>query len=287
MSVPRRVVGFLALGLLAASQSGNIVRLGAAHPVAIAAWRLGLAALVLALAAGGQLRLLGGLRRGERALLLAAGAVLATHFFAWIAAVQQTTVANAALFFAVNPVITALAARLLFGERLGWRLFVSIAFGLAGVAVIGSGDLDLERSRLAGDLWALLSAALFSAYFLLGKRLRRSLPNLVYVSGMYGAAALVAWAALLLLGLPAVDYDSRTWLCFVLMALVPTLIGHTSFNSALKYLPAGRVAAATLTEPLLAGLGAWMAWNEPLTLRVGLGYALIVVSVSILVWDAR
>ena len=46
-----------------------------------------------------------------------AGAALATHFFAWIAAVQLSTVANAAVFFSVNPVIIALAGYFIFGER--------------------------------------------------------------------------------------------------------------------------------------------------------------------------
>ena len=53
---------------------------------------------------------------------------------------------------------------------------------------------------------------------------------------------------------PLASYSARNWLCFVLMALVPTILGHTSINSALRYIPAGRVALATLSEPPLAGL---------------------------------
>ncbi|MEE8410659.1 MAG: hypothetical protein V3T05_13745 [Myxococcota bacterium] len=41
-----RIYIFLAIGLVAASQSGNIIRIGDAHPVAIAAWRLLLASLL-------------------------------------------------------------------------------------------------------------------------------------------------------------------------------------------------------------------------------------------------
>ncbi|HSA22927.1 MAG TPA: EamA family transporter, partial [Myxococcota bacterium] len=93
-----KVYLILAFGLLAASQSGNIIRLGDAHPAVIAFYRLALAGLVMAALAGARLRQLASLTRAERLMLLLAGAALAGHLVLWIAAVQRTTVANAALF---------------------------------------------------------------------------------------------------------------------------------------------------------------------------------------------
>ncbi len=287
MSAPRHVYGFLVVGILAASQSGNIIRLGDASPVAIAAWRLLIAAVLLAPLAGSRLRELARLTKVEITLLVIAGATLAAHFFAWIAAVQMTTVANAAVFFAANPVITASAGYLFFGERVTRRLFVSIGFGVLGVVVLGLGDLTFDRGHVLGDMTALGCSFLFSAYFLLGKRLRRVLSTGTYVTGVYGVAAVFAFACMFALDLPLVDYSERTWLCFVLMALVPTMIGHTSFNSALRYIEAGRISAATLSEPLLAGLVAWVAWGEAVTGQGIAGYLLISVSVLVLVFERR
>jgi drug/metabolite transporter (DMT)-like permease len=156
MSVPRNVALFLGVGILAASQSGNLVRLADAHPVAIAAWRLGIASALLAPIAGRRLETLRRLDRREVGLLVLAALALAAHFFTWIAAVQHTSVANAAVFFAVNPVITAIAAHLLYGERLTRRLGLSIALGLLGVAAIGAADLGLRREQLFGDALAVL-----------------------------------------------------------------------------------------------------------------------------------
>lgn len=283
----RQAFVFLALGLLAASQSGNIIRLGEAHPAAIAAWRLLLAVLVLAPLAGRQLNQLARLTRGEWALLLVTGAALSAHFLTWIAAVQMTTVANAAIFFSINPVLTAIAAWFIFGERLGWQLFLSIGLGLAGVAVIGIGDFTLAGGSPGGDAMALLCAVLFTAYFLAGKRLRPKLDNRVYVTVVYGTAALVSFACFPFFDLPLLDYNAITWLCFVLMALVPTLIGHTSFNNALKHFDASRIAAATLVEPLLAGLVAFFAWGERVTGAGAAGYVLICLSVLALALEGR
>jgi drug/metabolite transporter (DMT)-like permease len=277
---------FLAVGLCAASQSGNLVRLGHAPAEAIAAWRLLMASAVLLPFAWRQRAALANLGRTDWAVLGLAGLALAAHLVTWIAGVQHTTVANAMLFFAVNPVFTALGARL-YGERATPRLLLSIALGLVGVAVIGVGDLSLARDQLPGDGLALLSAALFSAYFLLGKHVRKRLPNTLYVALLYGVAAIACFSLLAFEGAATLAYDPQTWLCFGLMALIPTLLGHSALNHALRWLPASRIAAATLVEPLLGGMVALLPWREPLTPAAGLGYTLIAASVLVLAGERR
>jgi drug/metabolite transporter (DMT)-like permease len=276
---------FLALGLVAASQSGNIVRLGEAPGVAIAAWRLVIATLVLAPFAWRQRRELRGLGGRDMGLVVLVGLILAAHFVAFIMGVQRTTVANAMLFFAINPVFTALAGWLLYRERVGPRLVASIALGVGGVAIMGWRDLSMSADHLVGDGLALLSALLFSAYFSLGKHLRRGLPNTLYVTCIYGVAAIPCLIALPLLGHPLLAYNAQTWLCFALMAAVPTLLGHSAMNNALRHIDASRVSTATLVEPLLGGLVAFWLWSEELGLATAGGYALIAGSVMVLLSD--
>jgi drug/metabolite transporter (DMT)-like permease len=285
MAVPRSLVLFLGVGLLAASQSGNLIRIGDASPAAIAAWRLLIASLLLAPLAGARLAELKGLDRRDWLLLGLAGVALAAHFLTWIAAVQKTTIANAATFYAINPVITAVASHLLFGERLGRRLLVSILVGLVGVAVIGGADMRFSREHLPGDALAVACSVLFTCYFLLGKRVREKLDNRAYVTVLYGIAAVVCFVVLVVLGQPVAHHSARSWLCFGLMALVPTMIGHTSLNYALRYLPAGRIATLSLAEPLLAGVVALFAWKEQLRLNTVAGYLLICASVVLVVLE--
>lgn len=282
---PRSVYLFLAIGLVAASQSGNLIRIGDAQPAAIAAWRLLLASLLMLPFGWRSLGQITDLSRRELGLLVLAGLALAGHLISWIAAVQHTTVANASVFFAVNPVITAAAAYLVFGERVSPRLAVAVLLGIAGVTVIGAHDLDVSLRSLTGDLLALLCSALFTLYFLAGKPVLRKLDSGAYVSAVYGVAGLTSMAALVALGGPVVDYSARNWMCFVLMALVPTMIGHTAFNHSLRHLDASRVSAATLSEPAMAGLVAWWAWGEPLTGATLVGYVLISSSVLALAFD--
>ncbi len=284
--LPFHVV-FLALGLVAASQSGNIIRIGEAPAIAIAGWRLVLASLVLAPFAWRQRRELRGLSRRDAVLLGVVGLALAAHFVTWIAGVQRTTVANAMLFFAINPLFTATAGRCFFGERVGRRLLLSIALGIAGVAVMVASDLTISREHLLGDGLALLSALLFSVYFVLGRHLRRGLSNTLYVGVIYGLAAVPCLLALPLLGLPVLGYGPTDWLCFGLMAAVPTLLGHSAMNHALRHIDVATVSTATLVEPLLGGLVALWLWSEPLGAAAGVGYALIATSVLVLVTRTR
>ncbi len=283
MTTPRHAWVWWILGLVATSQSGNIIRLGHASPAAITAWRLAFAVLLLVPFAWPGLGQLRRLKPRHWALLGLAGAGLATHWFAWIAAVQQGTVANAAVFFSVNPVVIATAGFLFFGERVGLRLWLSIGLGITGVVVIGGADLRFSPGVVTGDLYGLLSAVLFAVYFLSGKVLRQHLDGGVYVWLLYGIAGVVAFAVLLATGHPVVSYDSQTWLTFALMAGVPTLLGHTGLNIALRYFPVSRISVSTLSEPILAGLVAWMVWSEPLTPQTAIGYVLISLSVVFLV----
>ena len=78
----RRAPFVLGLALLGVSLSGPLVRLSHAHPLAIAAWRLGFAlvAIALALVVTGQWRQWLRLSRREVGIGAGAGAMLALHF---------------------------------------------------------------------------------------------------------------------------------------------------------------------------------------------------------------
>ncbi|MBP7126783.1 DMT family transporter [Myxococcota bacterium] len=285
MRMPGSAMVLLALGLVAASQSGNLVRIADAHPVVIAGWRLLLAALAMIPIAGPRI---GGLRELPSRLLLEAvlaGIALGAHLVAWIAAVQKTTVANAATFFCINPLLTALAARIFLGERVNARLGGSIVLGLAGVLTMGIHDLRLSPDHLEGDLLSILCSALFTIYLLAGRRVRAVVDNRVYVLVLYSVAGLATLSVAVLQGQDWLDPSPRNWLAYGLLALVPTLLGHTFLNHSLRWLSAARLSVLTLTEPAFAGVVAWLAWGEAVSWSTVGGYGLIALSVVVLLWD--
>jgi drug/metabolite transporter (DMT)-like permease len=67
----------------------------------------------------------------------------------------------------------------------------------------------------------------------------------------------------------------------VLLAVIPQLVGHTTLNWALRYLPAARVSLLVLGEPIGAGLLAFALFGELPTWLGGLGAAIILLGLFV------
>ena len=153
----------------------------------------------------------------------------------------HTTVASSAVLVAAaaagtNPLFVGLASHFLLRDRLGRLVWLGILLSLAGGAIIGLGDFDISGRGLLGDSLALLGAVAGSSYFLLGRQLRRRLSLLAYVLPTYWTAAVVLALAAWLAGNRFLGYSGPTCLIFLLLALGPQIVGHSSLNWALKHL---------------------------------------------------
>src|SRR5687767_10532363 len=100
----------LLLSLLGLSVAGPLVRLSAAHPVSIAAWRLGFSLVIVAIAlvATGQWRQLRALSTRHYLIALSAGVLLAFHFWSWNASIGLTTISASVVLVNLQPVFVAL-----------------------------------------------------------------------------------------------------------------------------------------------------------------------------------
>ena len=81
-------------------------------------------------------------------------------------------------------------------------------------------------------------------------------------------------------GLPILGYSKVTYLWFLLLAVVPQLIGHSSFNWALGYLPVSYVTIAAIGEPVAATALAWIILHESPTWLQIVGGALCLAGIS-------
>lgn len=263
----------LCVALLAVSHGAILVRVADAAPLAIAAWRVGLAALVVV-----PLALLYSKSRrvslhAERAAL-AGGVLLALHFAAWIASLSYTTVAQSVVLATTAPVWVAVLSQALGLARMTAAGWFAIALCAAGSAVIAGSDLAGGGSWY-GNALALFAAVCMGAYLLLAQAAQREIDFLGFVARSYGAAAVVLWLAVFATGTAAGGYDTRTWLALAGLAVVSQLIGHGGANWSLRHLPPAFVALVLVGEPILAALLAWWLFDERVTVLVWLGGALI------------
>jgi drug/metabolite transporter (DMT)-like permease len=122
---------------------------------------------------------------------------------------------------------------------------------------------------------------LAACYLLIGRSLRNRMSLVNYVFVVYGMAAVVLLAVVLGARLPLFDYPPQAYLWFLLLALIPQLLGHSSFNWALRYISASYVSTALLGEPIASTILAYFLLGEtPTGLKI-FGAILILAGIYI------
>lgn len=278
----------LAVGILAVSVSAILIRFaqGDAPSLVIAAGRTTIASLLLLpFCLGWRRAELRRMSRTEWRLALLAGALLGVHFASWISSLAYTTVASSTVLVTTSPLWVGIASPFLLKEKLSRSLVAGIALALVGSAIIalwdvGGGSNGGSRPLL-GNFLALVGAWMAAIYLIIGRRLRAHLSLLTYTTVVYGTAALFLLAAVILSGYPLIGYEPRTLALFLLMALGPQLLGHSSFNWALAFLPASYVAVTLVSEPIGSSLLAYLFFQEKPGTGVWIGGSLIILGLLV------
>lgn len=274
----------LAIALAAVSNGAIFARLAAAPSLAIAAWRVGLAFLVVLPVACASPRA-GAIDRRGAALAVGAGALLALHFATWIASLGHTTIARSVLFVCTSPVWVALL-QFLAGRGLPSRTtLAALALSVAGAGVVSGGSGG--EGAWFGDALALAGGLAMAGYFLLSRTSQATLPFRSYLAVAYGAAAALLWIAVLATGTQATGFDARTWWALGAMAAVSQLIGHSGYNWSLRHLNPLFVAVVSVGEPVLASILGWWLLGEAVDGRTALGGALVLAGIALATLAAR
>ena len=276
----------LMIGITAVSTASILIRnaQGEAPSLVIAAFRLTIASLVVApVALWRHQNELRKLQAREWLLATASGVFLALHFASWITSLEYTSVASSVVLDATSPVWVAVGSWLFLRERLTRPVVSGLIVAFAGALIIGLGDtiIGSRSAPLLGNSLALVGALTVTGYWLIGRRVRGSLSLTPYVAIAYSTAAVVLLIMVGAAHQPLAGYDTMTYTWLVLLALVPQLIGHSSFNWALARLPAVFVAVATLGEPIGATVLAFILLGETPTVVRLLGAALVLVGIAV------
>lgn len=256
----------LICGVLGVSTGSIFARLADAPALVTAAYRVGLSSLLLLPLAWWKARTeLTKLSAGDLKLAMLSGLFLALHFATWISSLDYTAIANSVVLVNTIPLWVGLLTPLISRDRIRRNTVISIVVSVIGGTIIGFGDFTTGGSALWGDFLAVLGAVCAAVYLLLGRNLRRKLSLLPYVVVCYGSAAIILWSIVLALQLPITGYSSQTVAAFWAMALISQIIGHSSYNWALKWFSTSFVAVALLGEPIGSTILAYLVFNEGLT----------------------
>ena len=260
------------------SFSSILIRLSDAPPFAIAAYRM---AITTALTWPLALRAPKAERRPVRGsglwLSVLGGILLALHFATWITSLSYTSVASSTVLVTTHPIFVLALGYVVLGERVPMRSLAFVFVALAGSVVLSIGDAQLGGHVLLGDALALAGAIFVAGYMLIGRFVRRQVPALQYTLLVYGVATVVLIGLCLVTRVSLFPYPPHELAIFAVLAIVCTMLGHTVFNWALKFVQTSFVSTSILGEPVYASVLALLLFGElPGTLTL-VGGAIVIV----------
>ena len=285
-------------GILAVSTSSIFIRFANqdAPSLAIATYRLLIANIILAPIVFFKYKPeLQKLTSNELLLGLASGFFLAIHFATWISSLEYTTISSSVVLVTTTPLWVAMLSPIILREPSGKPVIIGMFLALLGGCIVGISDACVwnrgiicppfstffKGNAFLGDFLALCGAWMAAGYIMIGRRLRSQLSLIPYIFIVYGMAALVLLALLIVSHQKPFGYQPISYLWLFLLALVPQLLGHSTFNWALRYLPASLVSVTLLGEPIGSTILAYIILKEtPSTIKL-IGAVFIIAGIYI------
>jgi len=198
----------------------------------------------------------------------------------YVLALSLTSLSSTTVILQATPIFVVLGAMMFFGERVGWRRWLAILIGLAGVVIVlrpgAEGFSALSLLAFAGmlgfagrDLASRAAPKTFSAALL----------------GFYG------FVTLIIAGVVYGAWEGETFVlpdltsgAFILLAVVAGVCAYSSLMRAMRTGDVSTVAPFRYSR-LLFGVGLGVVFfGETLDLQTVLGCAVIVFSGLVILW---
>ncbi|MDL0431317.1 EamA family transporter [Marinobacter sp. TBZ242] len=216
--------------------------------------------------------------------LVALGCFQAVYQGSYLLAVDMTGAGIATLIaLCLAPVLVAILAAPLLGEKPGLVTILALAAAIAGTAMLVVSDMDSAGSlRLGGILMAVLAAFVYAGFTLTSRHTSTGTPVFTTAFICFFTAALILLPVVALSGgfegLHSLGIGQ--WLMVAYIGIVPTCLGYLSFFSGMKTTPATLSSIIVTLEPLFVALLAWIFLGEVLGV-VGITGALVLTAAVI------
>jgi drug/metabolite transporter (DMT)-like permease len=194
---------------------------------------------------------------------------------------------TAALIAALQPVLVATVAGPLLEERSSARMWIGTAVGLAGVAIVVSGDLGASSVPWWAYLLPTAGMLCLASGTVLARRLRA--PEDLFQTIMMQAvvSGVVIMAAALVTGQAAPPADSRFWGAVAWLVVLASLGGYVMYVFVNKTQGATVVSTLLYLTPPTTMLWVFLMFGEPITLVGVLGLVVSAGGVLLVVRGRR
>jgi drug/metabolite transporter (DMT)-like permease len=213
------------------------------------------------------------------------GILLAFHFILWFESLNYTSVTSSVVLVTLQPLFAFVGGYVFFKERLTVGALLSGLLAITGSIIISWGDFQVSGKALFGDMLALLACAMVTGYWLFGQDLRKRLSLMTYTYVVYGVSSITLLLYVLFFKYPLFSYGQTDWICFILLAIVPTLLGHSLMNWSVKWVSAATISMSILFEPVGASILAYFLLGEIIQPSQWIGGFFILTGISTYLWS--
>ncbi|MED3539773.1 DMT family transporter [Bacillus toyonensis] len=274
----------LFFGVFALSTSAIFVKLADAPAAIIAFYRLLFATVILL-----PLLLFNKRNRNELKTLskkqwgfgFLSGLFLAAHYVLWFESLQYTSVASSTVIVTLQPLFSMIGGYFLFKERFTKGAVIGCFIAISGSIVIGWQDFQISGDALYGDILAFMAAGIITAYFFISQHIRKNLSLIPYSVISYGSSACFLGIFAYMQQQSFIHYATQTWLSFIGLAFIATILGQTIFNWLLKWMSATVISMSILGETIGTCVLAYFILSETITLQQALGISIIFIGLTL------
>jgi drug/metabolite transporter (DMT)-like permease len=195
-------------------------------------------------------------------------------------ALRDISAGLSVLIFSANPIVTAVFAALMLGERMTWSKAVGLVLGIAGVAFIVQSRLAIGSDHLRGILLTVVSLLSFVGGTILFKRYAPK-------DGLWignGVQSLAAGIALLPFSLSTESIGDivPTWrllACFAFLVLLVSVFAYLLWFKILALSGATAASSYYFLLPPLGMLFGWLLLGEHVALSDLIGIIPVVLGI--------
>jgi len=218
------------------------------------------------------------------------GLAMAAYQVCYFRAVTLTGVAVTALIAICSaPLMIALLAAVLLGERLTVMARASLAIAVIGTALLVVGPRELGQvsgHSWVGALLALGAGVSYAVYAVAAKRVLARVAPLTVAAITFTLAAIFLAPALLGERVSSSTL-TKGWPLLLYLGVGPTAAAYALFTAGLRRVPATAAGITSLLEPLTATLLGVLAFGESLGALGIAGALLLLFSFALLVVSGR
>lgn len=222
------------------------------------------------------------LTRRQLMLSAVAGFWLALNLLLLFLALEYTSVLITSVLRRTTPLWIIVPEIVLLSAVFSRRFFISLMLSIVGVVLIaigGASGIDLGSQPLLGMGMAMFGAICVGIYLLIGRKLSKDIPSVLYSWLVFVGGALTATIYVVVQGIPVLGYTPAAYAWTLVVTFMAQVMGHMVINLGLQRFSATAMAIILQVGVAVSAILAAFLFAEIPTIPQVIGSILVVIGV--------